>query len=114
VQAAALAPRPVTLPRRRMHVPRVAAPRIRPAGMVIGLILVATLLGLVYLTQTLRSAAIGVETALLTEQRDALRRELLSQGAEISRARSQPAVEQWALSTGELDHLGSTLILADH
>jgi hypothetical protein len=84
---------------------------IRPAGIVIVVILVGTLIALVYLTQTLRAAATSVEIARLMDERAQLQRELRSQAGDILRWSSRPAVTQWA-QHGGLDALGDTLILS--
>ncbi len=49
-----------------------ATPRVRPAGMLMAGILAATMLGLVYLTQTLGANAASSEIRSLDNQREAL------------------------------------------
>jgi hypothetical protein len=110
VHATALPARRAALPRGSAHAARIAARRMRPAAMVIGVILAATLLGLVYLTQTLHAAATRVEIERLLERRALLQRELRSQESVVLRWSAQPAVTQWAQNRG-LDDLGATLIL---
>lgn len=47
----------------------ITAPRARPMGVVMAVIVAATILGLVYLTQTLGSNATGTEIFLLEKER---------------------------------------------
>lgn len=110
-QVSALPARAALLPRGRVGMPRVPTRRIRPAGMVIAVILMSTLLGLVYLTQTLRAAATSLEIATLEAQNAELWRELMSQDTVIRGASARPAVLQWALRRG-LDDLGRVSVVA--
>lgn len=110
VHAAVMPARSAALPRRRMHVPLVTVRGVRPAGAVIGVILIVTLFGLVYLTQTLRSAAASLEVERLLAERAQLERQLLVQQGTIARWNSQAGVTEWAQNKG-LDDLGDLLIL---
>jgi hypothetical protein len=110
--AASLPVRSATLAHRGPRLVGRAAGGVRPAGIVMGIILVGTLLALVYLTQTLRAAATNVEITRLMAERSQLHRDLQSQAAEILRWTSRPAVTQWAQHSG-LDALGNPLIISE-
>ena len=62
-------------------------PRLRPTGLLMAAILAGTMLGLVYLTQTLASNATSSEIRDLTLQREEIGRQLRNQAL---------AVETWA------------------
>lgn len=59
-------------PRRDTPASSHTMPRVRPMGMLMAAILAATMLGLVYLTQTLGSHATSTQIVRLTEARDDL------------------------------------------
>ena len=60
-----------------------STPRIRPAGLLMAAILTATMLGLVYLTQTLASNATSLEIQSLAGEAQTLRRQLLNQQSAV-------------------------------
>jgi len=60
-----------------------SAHRIRPAGLLMAAILTATMVGLVYLTQTLASNATSLEIRSLAGESQDLRRQLLNQRSAI-------------------------------
>ena len=84
-----------------------AARRVRPVAFVLAAILVAFLLGLVYLTQTLQAGVTNYQIDNLLIERQQLQQELQSeQGAARSGARAQ--VIQWAQQHG-LTRLGGKI-----
>jgi hypothetical protein len=71
-------------------------------------IIVGTLFGLVYLTQTLHAASYQYRIDSLLSEREHLLRELKSQRGTVARLGAEPLVIQWAQQQG-LDRLGSRL-----
>jgi hypothetical protein len=82
--------------------------RLRPAAVVLGVIIVATMLGLVYLTQTLAAASARYSVDRLLVDRETLMRTLTSQEGRIVLWGSEAQVVQWAQREG-LDRLGGTV-----
>ena len=82
--------------------------RLRPSAILLATLIVATMLGLVYLTQMLaaQNARYAVDTLLV--ERQALMRTLASQEASIVQWGSEAQVVQWAQSEG-LDPLGAVV-----
>lgn len=79
---------PARSPRQRSarvvtQAPAHTAPRLRPTGLLMAAILTATMLGLVYLTQTLASNAAGVEVSLAKTKADDLQRRIANQSSLI-------------------------------
>jgi hypothetical protein len=92
--------RPITrplLPRRRLHVPTRAGRRTHPVGGLLALVLLAFLLGLIYLGQTVTLVAANVEFERLGRQRDDLTRQVQTVEAGITRYGS----EQWVLDRAQ-------------
>jgi hypothetical protein len=82
--------------------------RTRVAATLLATIGVATLLGVLYLTQTLRATAARYEIDSLLREQQALRRELQSQEGVIAHWGSQARVVEWAVQRG-LDRLGGRI-----
>ncbi len=68
--------RPATTTRRRVSRPDRAGRRVHPVGALLALILVAFLLGLTYLAQTVQLAATEYQIAQLAARRDDLHRQI--------------------------------------
>ncbi|MEA2622702.1 MAG: hypothetical protein QOH61_1612 [Chloroflexota bacterium] len=96
--------RPVVA-RRASRIPVRARKRLRPVAFVLAGILVAFLLGLVYLTQTLQAAVTNYQIDNLFIERQRLVQELQSQQGAIAQWGSEPQVVQWAQQEG-LNRLG--------
>lgn len=97
--------------RRRAARPAMTSPpRIRPAASLVATILVATILGLVYLTQTLGANASSVEIASLAAQRESFQRQLLNQRSLIAQQTTDGRIEAWAEANGLVD-LGEPVIV---
>lgn len=81
------------------------SPRIRPTGLLMAAILTATMLGLVYLTQTLASNATSLEIRSLAAQGQELQGQLLNQRSKIETEANPDAVVRAAkqLGLGPLD-----------
>ena len=79
----------------------------RVALLLLGIVL-ATLLGLAYLTQTLEARSAQYETDSLVGQQATWLQELQSQGSTITNARSQKVVEDWA-TRNQLSSRGTRL-----
>jgi hypothetical protein len=90
----------------RVDVDQRVRSRLRPAAMILGVIIVGTMLGLVYLTQLLaaESARYGVDRLLV--EREALMREISSQEVNAVGLGSEARIIQWAYRDG-LDRLGN-------
>jgi hypothetical protein len=82
----------------------VATPRVgtgvHPTGLVMAGILVATMLGLAYLTQTLGSDATSTQLKRLEAQERALARDRAWQMAEMIRVTGEDQVAEWAEAAG--------------
>lgn len=102
--------RPVAA-RRAQDIPARARRRLRPVAFVLAGILVAFLLALVYLTQTLQSGVTNYQIDNLLSERQQLQHELHSQQGAVAQWGSEPQVVQWAQQQG-LNRLGSTLRVA--
>jgi hypothetical protein len=93
--------RPVEgLPRRRTRVPLRAGRRTSRTGIVLAGIVVAFLLALFSLSQTVRVSATGVDAQALAEEQTLLLDRARSLKAELSRAGQEPAVRRRALDAG--------------
>lgn len=79
--------------------------RLRPAAVVMAVIIVATMLGLVYVTQVLAAQSARYAVDRLLDERQELRRTLGSQEATIVGWGSEAQVRTWAQGQG-LDPLG--------
>ncbi|CAN5859152.1 hypothetical protein BH23CHL8_BH23CHL8_18790 [soil metagenome] len=78
----------------------VARARVRPASVLLLLILAATLLGFAYLTQTLDSTATGVEVRQLRTQASELQRRIKSQEALVLSEASSGNIRDRAMALG--------------
>lgn len=112
--------RTLGLPARRGAPPRArvvsepasaSAPRIRPTGLLMAAILTATMLGLVYLTQTLASNATSLEIQTLGTQAATLRSQLLNQSSKIELEANSDAIIREARQLG-LRRLGDPVVLS--
>jgi len=74
--------------------------RIRPTGLLMAAILTATLLGLVYLTQTLASNATSLEIRTLASEAQELQSQLLNQRSKIETEANPDAVVRAAKQLG--------------
>jgi ABC-type Fe3+ transport system permease subunit len=99
--------RPVAA-RRSSRIPARARRRLRPVAFVFAGILVAFLLGLVYLTQTLQAGVTNYQIDSLLIERQRLQQELQSQKGSIAQWGSEPQVIQWAQQQG-LNRLGGKI-----
>jgi hypothetical protein len=61
----------------------IAVPRVRPAAMLVGVVLVAAMIGFVYLTQTLTSTTTSVEIERLVAEQNSLRQVITARVAII-------------------------------
>jgi hypothetical protein len=93
-----------------VHAAERTSPRMNHAGALLAAILVATLLGLVYLTQTLGSAATHHEIERLLDERDQLIRDLYTQKSRVAQNRS--VIAQRATQAG-LVQLGDPRIVPE-
>jgi hypothetical protein len=102
---------PASLPRRRLSRPDRAGRRVNPVGIVLAVILVAFLLGLTYLAQTVQLAATEYQVAQLQAQRDDLHRQLQTIETSVLRWGAESTVIENAQALG-LDQLpvGTRLI----
>ena len=102
-------PQPLALPRRRT--PTRARTRVRarrrnsPLGLSLAGIVVAFLLALFYLAQTMHVAATGYDVDALLLQRDRLSQQITTLQGDIHRWGAEPAVVKEATEMG-LDRLG--------
>ena len=85
------------LPRRRLRTPTRAGRRTHPAGALLATMLLAFLLGLIYLGQTVTLVATNVEHERLIGERDDLTRQVQTVEAGINRYGS----EQWLLDRAQ-------------
>ncbi len=111
------AARPVARPRLvSAAIPRPAqpavrtTPRVRPAGLLMAGILAATMLGLVYLTQTLGANATSSEIRSLDSQREDMRREITRQALHVKDVTKADAIIGNARQLG-LQELDDKLVL---
>lgn len=95
-----LAGRAEELPRRRTRAPVRAKRRTGRTGLVLGAIVVAFLLALFSLAQTVRVSATGVDAETLRVEQDLLLERGRSLKAELSRQGQEPAVRRRALDAG--------------
>jgi hypothetical protein len=112
--------RPVALPTGRVErrpSARVApkapvrdTPRIRPTGLLMAAILTGTMLGLVYLTQTLDSNATSLEIRRLESRGQELQGQLLNQRSKVEVDGNPDAVLRAAKQLG-LRELGEAIVL---
>ncbi|HEY7940558.1 MAG TPA: hypothetical protein VID25_01315 [Candidatus Limnocylindrales bacterium] len=93
----------IAVPRRRQGVHQRARRGASRVGLILGAILVAFLLGLFYLTQTIGTATAGYDTDRLTADRAALDRELSTQESQIFSFGSEQNVLQAAQANGLVD-----------
>jgi hypothetical protein len=98
---------PVTQ-RRVGRVPVQGRTRIRPVTMVLAGILVAFLLGLVYLTQTLQAGVANYQIDNLMIERRNLQQELQSELGEAAQWGNESQVVEWAAQQG-LTRLGGRI-----
>jgi hypothetical protein len=105
------AARPQTVPRRRLSRPERAGRRAHPVGVVLAVILVAFLLGLTYLAQTVQLTATEYQIAQLRAQRDDLHRQIQTVETSVLRWGAESTVLERAQRMG-LDQLpvGTRLI----
>jgi hypothetical protein len=94
--------------RRVGRIPVRGRTRVRPVTMVLAGILIAFLLGLVYLTQTLQAGVANYQIDNLMIERQQLQRELQSQLGEAAQWGSESQVVEWA-SQHELTRLGGRI-----
>jgi hypothetical protein len=87
-----------------------ALPRPRPAGVLLAGILAATMLGLVYLTQTLASNATYSEIGDLAERREEVGRQLRNQALAVQTWADEAEVSRKARALG-LRQLGDIVVL---
>lgn len=87
-----------------------ALPRPRPAGVLLAGILAATMLGLVYLTQTLASNATSSEISDLADRREEIGRQLRNQALAIETWADEAEVSRKARELG-LRQLGDVVVL---
>lgn len=90
--------------------PVVALPRPRPAGLLLAGILAMTMLGLVYLTQTLASNATSSEISDLADSREEIARQLRNQALAIETWADEAEVSRKARELG-LRQLGDVVVL---
>lgn len=82
--------------------------RLRPSAIMLATLIVATMLGLVYLTQVLAAQNARYAVDRLLVERQAVMRTLASQEASIVQWGSEAQVVQWAQREG-LDRLGAVV-----
>ncbi len=97
-------------PRRAVRSAEVAGPRVRPAALLVAIILVGTILGLAYLTQTLGANASNVEIGQLAADRGQFQRQLLTQRSTIGQRTTDGLIEDKAVASGLAD-LGDAVIV---
>ncbi|MGZ3586413.1 MAG: hypothetical protein ACXWQ6_07070 [Candidatus Limnocylindrales bacterium] len=102
---------PIAIARRRQPTRRRARRATNRVGLSLAGILVAFLLGLFYLTQTIGAATAGYDVDRLNDQRLLLERQLSSQQGQIAQWGGEPAIVRAAQAAG-LDSLGDPLRLA--
>lgn len=92
--------------RRRVSRPARIGRRAHPVGLLMAGVVVMFVVGMVYLGQTARLAALGYEVDRLLVQRDDLNRQVQTLEATVARWGSEPLVLDWAQQAG-LDVLGA-------
>ncbi len=102
---------PLALPRRRQPVRQRARRAPNRVGLSLAAILVAFLLGLFYLTQTIGTATAGYDIDQLNDDRLQLERQLSSQQGQVAQWGSQPAIVRAAQQAG-FNSLGDPLRIA--
>jgi hypothetical protein len=95
--------RPIAARRQSRVTPR-AHRRMRPVTGVIGVILVALLVGLVFLTQTLQAAVTNYQIDRLLQERQDLVQQLQSQQGLLAQAVAPPAIQLWASQHNLVSH----------
>jgi hypothetical protein len=100
--------RPAALPRRRQAARVRAGRRGNRVGIAMAAILVAFLLGLFYLTQTVRVAATNYDIDALVAQRDHMTQQIQSLQGDIAQQGAEISVTRRALDLG-LSPLGAPL-----
>lgn len=105
------AAQPQPMPRRRVSRPVRAGRRAHPVGSLLAVILVAFLLGLTYLAQTVQLTATEYQISQLQAQRDDLHRQIQTVATNVLRWGAESTVLERAQSLG-LDQLpvGTRLI----
>ncbi|HTS14935.1 MAG TPA: hypothetical protein VMH24_04655 [Candidatus Sulfotelmatobacter sp.] len=93
----------IAVPRRRQVVQKRARRGASRVGLILGAILVAFLLGLFYLTQTISTATAGYDTDRLTSDAAGLERQLSTQESQIAAAASEENVLLAAQAGGLVD-----------
>lgn len=93
----------IAVPRRRQGVHQRARRGASRVGLILGAILVAFLLGLFYLTQTIGTATAGYDTDRLTADAAGLARQLSTQQSQIAAFGSEQNVLQAAQTKGLVD-----------
>lgn len=99
------------LPRRRLVVPVRRGRRVDPVRVVLAGVVLAFLLGLIYLGQTVNLGATNYQFEQLVSQREDLQRQVKTAEAGINRY----AAEQWVLDRAQragLAPLGAKLIIS--
>lgn len=96
--------------RRRVSAPARARRRTHPAGLLLAGVLLALMLGLVYLAQTIHLAATNYEVELLLSERDDLARQVRTLETTMLRWRAEPLVLERGQQAG-LAPLGGRLRL---
>lgn len=99
------------LPRRRLVVPIRRGRRVDPVRVVLAGVVLAFLLGLIYLGQTVNLGATNYQFEQLVSQREDLQRQVKTAEAGINRY----AAEQWVLDRAQragLAPLGAKLIIS--
>lgn len=94
------AARPIAGSRRRVSSPARSGRRTGMVRTLIGAVLVAFLLGLIYLAMTVRLTALTYETGSLVEQRDDLSRQVQTVETSILRWGSEPTAVEHAQRLG--------------
>ncbi len=96
--------RPMPAQRRRLSRPDRAARRAHPVGLLLATVLVAFLLGLIYLAQTIHLAATNYQISQLIAERDDLYRQVQTVETSVLRWATEPTVLDRAQRLG-LDQL---------
>lgn len=87
-----------------------SAPRLRPAGLLIGAILAATMLGVLYLTQTLASNATSSQIADLGSRREELVRQLRNQALAVETRADPSEIGRRARGRGLIELEGALIL----
>ncbi|CAN5713470.1 hypothetical protein BH23CHL7_BH23CHL7_21950 [soil metagenome] len=100
-------PKPASLRRRRpLSRPARIGRRSHPVGQLMAVVVVLFVVGMIYLGQTARLAAMSYEVDSHVLQRDDLNRRVQTLEATVARWGSEPLVLDWAQGAG-LDVLGA-------